>query len=104
MSNKLTRRQTVDQAIRSLAEMETLDRFIEDVFVAKRHPNSRSARAVLTEEGEVAFYSTDEASLTAIARALSAGANYRGRRIRKPTEDEVAAWLMDQNVPQLPGR
>lgn len=68
--------------------------FVEDVYVNHRHPGTGSVRA-LAAEGEVILYGTDAEALNAVYAALTNGATVKGRRVRRPTDDEILSWLAD---------
>ena len=89
------------ELVRHLADAEAaLDALVEDVFVLKRHPKVRSCRAIV-EDDAVVLYGTDKTALQQVYDALTGGKTVKGRKITRPTPEQLADWF-DQHL-ELPG-
>lgn len=74
---------------------------LEDVFTLKLFPTKRSVRAIKKEDGEVMLISQDVNALREVASALANGARITAKRIKNPTQEELAR-LLDDGTADMP--
>lgn len=99
MSRELDRRRA-EAALRATEESDYFDYMVEDIFVGKSN-GTRSVRAAVASNGDVMLYSTDENALRRVYDRLCDGATVKGKKIKKPSREELAGWA-DQMY-ALPG-
>lgn len=79
-----------------------VQRMVEEIVVAKLHPNKTAVKVVKTERG-VALYSSNRAAMQEVARAIQEGGDLTMTKVKDPTPEDVRRLLGDTGLAGLLG-